>query len=81
MKLSEDEESVVTDIEMQPLDVFRNVSGVSTFPQITIRQTGGQLTVSGRQVDAKEPNFPLLEVGDEDVVFYIKTKCRVASEW
>jgi hypothetical protein len=73
-RLSDDETLVVTDSDVQALEVFRNVLGIKATPVIAVRQPGGSMLVAGRQVSVRESDFPPLELGQEYVLFLYRER-------
>ena len=67
--LSRDGMAIETDYRATVIDVVKEVNGVAAGDVITVRRTGGTLSLEGRSVVSSEQDFPAFVAGGGYVLF------------
>lgn len=69
-QLTSDQRSIETIYKAQVLSAVKSsLANISDGSAITFRKDGGTVSIEGRQITARDADFPPLNVGDEYVVF------------
>lgn len=69
-RLSKDEQSVVTDVTVQVLDVFRAGKAVLVpGSNLIVVKPGGTIILEGHEASTSEPDFPPFQLGEEYFLF------------
>lgn len=68
-RLTPDEREIETDYTLQIHEIYDGSRDVYAGQTITVTKPGGKLTLAGRVVSMREPDFPALEDGREYVLF------------